>query len=134
MTFNYDALTPEHFSAGIRWIAKMSEKSRWNLTTKEAAILVGMKFNAYIETQKMASEGRSFSLQAGTAERISLLLGISKRLQSIGVDEMLATSMFNRVNNGELLSGKSIKKFLLESDSVAAFYAVNEYLEASIAI
>lgn len=134
MTFNYDSLTPEHFAASINWISKMSAETRWNLTTDEAAILIGMNLSEYIEIQKMASDGRSFSLQAGTAERLSLLLGTFRRLQLMGLDERTATPLFNKANNGGLLAGKSIKNFLLESNSLAAFYAVNVYLDASIAI
>lgn len=134
MTFNYDSLTPEHFAASITWLSKVSDETRWNLTTAEAAVLIGMNLSEYIEIQKMASDGRSFSLQTGTIERLSLLLGTFRRLQLMGFDERTATSLFNKANNGELLRGKSIKNFLLESNSLAAFYAVNVYLDENIAI
>ena len=129
MTFHYSDLTPQHFATSIAWVSDMSAPTKWNLTTEETAILIGMDFREYLETRKMANEGQPFSLQPEVAERISLLLGIWKRLQLLGFDEETAIAVFNRPNTGELLNGKSIKLFLLESNSLAKYYAVNLYLE-----
>ncbi|WP_323816469.1 hypothetical protein [Cellvibrio sp. NN19] len=134
MTFNYADLTPQHFVASINWIWKMSAPSKWNLTPEEIAILIGMNVREYLEIQKMANEDQSFLLQPDVAERLSLLLGIWKRLQLMGFSDDTAIAVFNRKNNGELLNGKSIKSFLLESSSLAEYYAVNSYLEMKIII
>ena len=134
MTVHYSDLTPRHFAASIAWVSDMSAPTKWNLTTEEIAILVGMNFREYLEIRKMANEGQSFSLQPEVAERISLLLGIWKRLQLLGFDEEMVIAVFNRPNTGELLNGKSIKLFLLESSSLAEYYAVNLHLEMNIII
>lgn len=134
MTFNYADLTPQHFAASVNWISKMSAPNKWNLTPEEIAILVGMNIREYLEIQKMANKDQLFLLQPEAAERLSLLLGIWKRLQLIGVDEETAIAIFNKPNTGELLNGKSIKLFLLESSSLAEYYAVNLYLEMNIRI
>lgn len=41
MPENFEHMTQEHFRAGILWIAKMSEKDKWNLSDQEAANLLG---------------------------------------------------------------------------------------------
>lgn len=131
MALSYDELTAEHFEACMNWIAKMSSPTKWNLSTEEVAILLGMNVGEYNEMKDMSRKDHSFSLRNESAERISLLLGIWKRLQLLGFDEPTAISVFNRANKGELLRGKSIKQFLLENNSTAAFYSVNIYLETS---
>jgi hypothetical protein len=131
MTFSYDDITPEHCAACIKWVTKMSTPTEWDLTISEVAILLGMNVSEYVETQNMASESLPFLLRAESAERISLLLGISKRLHLLGLDEKTSISAFNRINNGKLMKGKSIKNFLLEENSLPAFYAVNLYIESS---
>ena len=131
MAFHFYELTPQHYIASINWISKISSPSEWNLTAEEVAILLGMNVSEFIRLQEMALEANEFSLRRESAERISLLLGIWKRLQLLGFDEKTAIHAFNRVNTGELMKGKSIKIFLLENNSMAAFYAVNIYLQAS---
>ena len=130
MTFNYDDLTPEHFSASINWIAKMSDSTKWALTNEEASFLLGMNVEEYAEARKMAYEGIPFSLRIELAERISLLLQIWKKLNSLGLDEQTSISVFNKPNSSKLFKGKSIKLFLLENNSLTAFYAVNLYLQS----
>ena len=130
MTFNYDDLTPEHFSASINWITKMSDPSKWDLTNEEASLLLGMNVGEYAETLKMACEGIPFSLRIESAERMSLLLQIWKKLNSLGFDEQTSISVFNQPNSSKLFKGKPIKLFLLESNSLTVFYAVNLYLQS----
>lgn len=130
MTFNYDDLTPEHFSASINWIAKMSDSTKWALTNEEASFLLGMNVEEYGEARKMAYEGIPFSLRIELAERVSLLLQIWKKLNSLGLDEQTSISVFNKPNSSKLFKGKSIKLFLLENNSLTAFYAVNLYLQS----
>lgn len=130
MTFNYDDLTPEHFSASIDWIAKMSDATKWTLADEEVSLLLGINVAEYAEMRKMAFEGIPFSLRTESAERISLLLHMWKKLNSLGFDEQTSISIFNRPNNSKLLKGKSIKRFLLEGNSLGEFYAVNLYLES----
>ncbi len=131
MTFNYNDITSEHYAACIKWATKMSATTEWNLTSNEMAALLNMDTAEYIEIQKKADEGIPFSLRNESTERISLLLRISKRLHLLGLDEQTSISLFKKANNGNLLKGKSIRQFLLESNSVASFYAVALYLESS---
>lgn len=130
MTFSYGDLTPEHFSASINWIVEMSDATKWALTNEEAALLLGMNEGEYAQARKMAYEGIPFLLRIESAERISLLLQIWKTLNLLGFDEQTSISVFNKPNSNKLFKGKSIKLFLLESDSLTEFYAVNLYLQS----
>lgn len=132
MLFSFDRVTPEHCTACIKWVTKMGAPNRWNLTASEMAILLGMNVSEFIEIQKMTHQGIPFLLRNESSERISLLLGMHKRLSLLGLDEQTSVLVFNRANDGELLKGKSIKNFLLERKSLEALYAVNLYLETSI--
>lgn len=130
MTFEYGDLTPSHFSASINWIVEMSDATKWALTNEEAALLSGMNVGEYAEARKMAYECTLFALRAKSTERISLLLQIWRKLDALGFDERTSISVFNKPNNSKLLKGESIKVFLLESNSLTGFYAINLYLES----
>lgn len=134
MTNDLKTLTQEHLVSSIQWISEMSSPDRWNLKDGEVAILLGgIDIKTYEDMKRRAMNGQPLTLTMDTVERLSLLLGIWRSLQLIvPVNRQdLAYSWFSTANNSPLLSGKSIKDFLLDIKTVDAMYAVRRYLDST---
>lgn len=121
-------MTQEHFRAGILWIAKMSEKDKWNLTDQEAANLLGdIDVKTYQGMKFNAENGIPFVMNSTSYECLSLLLNIWKCLQLFGPGG-LAYSWFNTPNTVEFMAKMSIKEYLLQEKDIQAFYRARNYL------
>lgn len=133
MAFTFDDLTQEHFAAGIKWLAEMSNPERWGLADGEAATLLGIDVNTYEDIRHAAANGELLTLNGNIVERLSLLLGIWKALQLIAPlnRQDLAFSWFGTANSSPLFGGKSIKQYLLEIKTVEALYAVKRHLDSA---
>ena len=90
MGLRYEDLTPAHHSVGLLWLEKMSRATFWNLSTKEAATLIGIEESKYIELTTKAHQGQAITLQSEAMEHLSLLLGLHKRLCLLCSNEGMA--------------------------------------------
>jgi len=125
-----DNLTEQHLIAGVQWISKMSESDRWNLTDEQVARLLGMEAPIYQDTKRKALNGQPVVLANAALERLSLLLGIWKGLNLFVPHERqdLAFEWFSKPTKSTTFNQKSIKDFLLESNSTESFDRVITYL------
>lgn len=125
-------LRPEHFTAAVQWISKLSGPDGWNLTTKEVARLLGIESATFSEMQRKALHGQPVVLTSDTIERLSLLLQISDALNLFAPHQRqdLALQWFSKATTNPTFNNKSIKGFLLESNTVESFCKVITYLRA----
>jgi hypothetical protein len=125
-------LTPEHFSAAVQWISKMSSPGCWNLTNEEVARLLAVQPAIFTEMQRKALNGEPVTLTSDTIERLSLLLRVWKGLNLFVPHERqdLALQWFSKATTAPTFNNKSIKDFLLESNTVESFCVVITYLRA----
>lgn len=133
MPEKFEHMTQEHFRAGILWIAKMSQKDKWNLTDEEAANLLGdIDVNTYQNMKYNAENGIPFAMNSTSYECLSLLLNIWKCLRLFVPEspENLAYNWFNTPNTVGFMKDKSIKNYLLERKDIDAFYRVKNYLSS----
>lgn len=101
--------------------------------TKLVQLLGGLSVRKYHELKRNVLGGHGIKLNRDCQERISLLLSIYKNLSIIAPEGRIdfAYSWFNRPNDHQIFSGRSIKEYLLERKSVAALYTIQRYLEKS---
>jgi len=127
-----DNLTHDHLITGVQWISKMSEPDRWNLTNNEIACLLAIEETTFHELQRKALNGHPVALTSETLERLSLLLGIWKALNLFVPHERqdLAFEWFSKPTKSPDFNHKSIKDFLLESNTIESFDAVITYLRS----
>lgn len=127
---NAENLTHDHLIAGVQWLSKMIVPDRWNLTNQEAASLLGIETATFQEMERKALNGQPVALTNDTLERLSLLLGIWKGLNLFVPHERqdLAFKWFYKPTTSATLNSKSIKVFLLESNTLESFHTVITYL------
>ncbi|RYY02299.1 MAG: hypothetical protein EOO53_11895 [Gammaproteobacteria bacterium] len=125
-------LSPEHFTAAVLWISKMSSPDGWNLTAEEVARLLGLESATFTEMQRNALNDEPVMMTCDAAERLSLLLQISKALNLFAPHQRqdLALQWFSKTTTNPTFNNKSIKGFLLESNTVESFCEVITYLRA----
>ncbi len=129
---NIDNLTQEHLTAAIQWISKMSRPDRWNLTNENVARLLGIDVAIFNEMQSNALSGQPVMLTSDAVERLSLLRRVWKALNLVVPHQRqdLALQWFSTPTTIPTFKNKSIKDFLLESNTVEAFCEVIAYLHA----
>lgn len=127
-------VSAEAQAASLRWMTSMSEADKWNLSSEEMALLLGLPEETLQNILKNFNPESHIELPSVTVERLSHLLGIWKCLQLIAPkDRMdLAYAGFIRPNSNERFSGQSIKQFLLEQNKIEGFVTVREYLEGNL--
>lgn len=127
-------VSAEAQAASLRWMTSMSEADKWNLSSEEMALLLGLPEETLQNILKKLNPESHIELPSETVERLSHLLGIWKCLQLIAPkDRMdLAHVGFIRPNSNERFSGQSIKQFLLERNKIEGFVTVREYLEGNL--
>lgn len=126
-------LTQDHLITSIKWISMISSQDRWNLTDEEAAALLGgIEVETYKEMQQRAECAQPITMTPDTAERLSLLLGIWKGLNFFVPHQRkdLALQWFSKPTTNPTFNNKSIKDFLLESNTIESFCEVITYLRA----
>lgn len=127
-------VSAEAQAASLRWMTSMSEADKWNLSSEEMALLLGLPEETLQNVLKNLKHEAHIELPSETVERLSHLLGIWKCLQFIAPkDRMdLAYSGFLRANNNERFSGQSIKRYLLDQNKIEGFVIVRQYLESNL--
>lgn len=130
--FSVDNLTQDHLITGVQWISKMSAPDRWNLSDDEVAFLLGIETATFLELKCVALNGQPVALTNNTLERLSLLLGVWKGLNLFVPHDRqdLAFEWFSKPSKSATFNHKSIKDFLLESNTVESFHAVITYLRS----
>lgn len=126
-------LTQDNLITSIQWISKMSSPERWNLNDAEVATLLGgITFETYQDMQHRAERGLPITMTPDTAERLSLLLRIWKGLNFFVPHQRkdLAFQWFSKPTTNPTFKNKSIKDFLLESNTIESFCEVITYLRA----
>lgn len=110
------------------WFVKMSRSDYWDLTNCEAAALLNVEECKYEEI--CCKEHEDAALSNETIERLSLLLGIWKRLQLWAPvnRQDIAILAFKKPGGFAALKGKSIKDYLIQGGSVESFYEVKGIL------
>lgn len=128
------SVSAEAQAASLRWMTSMSEADKWNLSSEEMALLLGLPEKVLLNVLKNINPESHIHLPIETIERLSHLLGIWKCLQLIAPQDRmdLAYAGFIRANNNERFSGQSIKQFLLDQNEVEGFVIVRQYLEGKL--
>jgi hypothetical protein len=115
-------LTQAHLIAALQWFTKMCGPTRWYINDADAAKMIDLQnADAFTTLRTKADRNDFITLTEDSIERLSLLLGIWKELQLLAPPE-LALQMFNRPNQGTLLKNLSIRDFLLQNNSLEAYY------------
>lgn len=123
-------ISDSHLAVGIRWLCKMSATQYWDLKNEEAAVLLGVEKNTYEDLLRSMNQGEDIHLPEAAVERLSLLLGIWKMLQlwAPTYRKDIALLAFSRPTKSPKLNFKSIKSYLIDANTIDAFYVVKTYL------
>lgn len=125
-------INQEHLTAALQWVSNMSSPDRWHLTNEEVARLLGIDVVIFNEMQSKALSGQPVVLTSDAVERLSLLLRIWKALNLFVPHQRqdLALQWFSKPTTNPTFNNKSIKDFLLESNTIESFCEVITYLRA----
>jgi hypothetical protein len=123
-----------HATEALKWLDTIAATDRWNLTIDEVTkLLGGISKRTYHDWKRKIAAGELIEFSRDTMERLSLLLGISKALQTIAPSNHsdLAFKWFYTPNVSTIFQGRSPKEYVISRGTVKSLYVVRRYLDAA---